>query len=219
MARTRAAVRRCTASRGRRRRRRRRRSGGRWGCGACTRRWGSYIPRTTCTAAGVASSGGRGRASSAAACPSLDGRTPTSFTTACRPRTRTAERLLAGPRRGRRWVHPARRRARGTHARQACERRAAGWRVPAEPTTLQLNPQVVPSPLVAPPLPKSCGARSERTNHVRQPAFAEVVPPIGIGGTPPVFTGVRGLATAGCAPLPGHYRAGCRVFSCSRTQA
>ena len=117
------------------------------------------------------------------------------------------------------WVHPARRRARGTHARQACERRAAGWRVPAEPTTLQLNPQVFPSPLVAPPLPKSCGARSERTNHVRQPAFAEVVPPIGIGGTPPVFTGVRGLATAGCAPLPGHYRAGCRVFSCSRTQA
>ena len=33
--------------------RRRRRSGGRWGCGACTRRWGST--RTTCTAAGVAS--------------------------------------------------------------------------------------------------------------------------------------------------------------------
>ena len=40
-ARTRAAARRCTASRGRRRRRRRRRIGGRWGCGACTRRWGS----------------------------------------------------------------------------------------------------------------------------------------------------------------------------------
>jgi hypothetical protein len=59
-----------------------------------------------CTAAGVAFSGGRGRASSAAACPSLGGRTPTSFTTARRPRTRTAERLLkrllAGPRRGRR---------------------------------------------------------------------------------------------------------------------
>ena len=38
--------------------------------------------------------------------PSLGGRTPTSFTTARRPRTRTAERLLkrllAGPRRGRR---------------------------------------------------------------------------------------------------------------------
>ena len=32
--------------------RRRRRSGGRWGCGGCTRRWGST--RTTCTAAGVA---------------------------------------------------------------------------------------------------------------------------------------------------------------------
>ena len=55
-----------------------------------------------CTAAGVAFSGGRGRASSAAACPSLGGRTPTSFTTAHHPRTRTAERLLAGPRRGRR---------------------------------------------------------------------------------------------------------------------
>jgi hypothetical protein len=41
--------------------------------GACTRRWGST--RTTCTAAGVASSGGRGRASSsAAACPSVIGR-------------------------------------------------------------------------------------------------------------------------------------------------
>jgi hypothetical protein len=47
------------------------------------RRWGSV----------VASSGGRGRASSAAACPSLGGRTPTSFTTARCPRPRTAERL------------------------------------------------------------------------------------------------------------------------------
>ena len=49
-------------------------------------------------------------ASSAAACPALGGRTPTSFTTARRPRTRTAERLLAGPRRGRRQagacMHP-----------------------------------------------------------------------------------------------------------------
>ena len=63
------------------------------------RRWGC----------GVASSGGRGRASSAAACPSLGGRAPTSFTTARGPRTRTAERLLAGPRRGRRCT---RRRAR-----------------------------------------------------------------------------------------------------------
>ena len=55
-------------ARGRRRRRRRRRSGGRWGCGACTRRWEStynhtYIhARTTCTAplGQRASSGGRG---------------------------------------------------------------------------------------------------------------------------------------------------------------
>ena len=50
-------------------------------------------------------------------------------------------------------------------------------------------------------------------------AFTKVVPPVGIGGTPPVFAGVRGLATPGCAPLPGHNRAGCRVGSCSRTQA
>ena len=35
------------------------------------------------------------RASSAAACPSLGGRTPTSFTTARRPRTRTAEREVS----------------------------------------------------------------------------------------------------------------------------
>ena len=110
-ARTRAAARRCTTSRGRRRRRRRRNGDGEVAadggavaerargagdlharCMYVHRRWG-------CT---IASSGGRGRASSAAACPSLGGRTPTSFTTARRPRTRTAERLLAGRRRGRR---------------------------------------------------------------------------------------------------------------------
>jgi hypothetical protein len=67
---------------------------------------GDLSTRTTCAAAGVASSGGRGRASSAAAYPSLGGRTPISFTTARRPRTRTAERLLAGPRRGRRCTRP-----------------------------------------------------------------------------------------------------------------
>ena len=59
---------------------------------------------------------GRGRASSAAACPSLGGRTPTFFTTARRPRTRA-----------------------GHARRQACERLSAGWRVPAEPTMLRLN--------------------------------------------------------------------------------
>jgi len=70
--------------------------------------------------------------------PSL--RKPTHFPRARRPRTRTAERLLAG--RGVAAGAP-RRRARGgarTHARrQACERRAAGWRVhvPAEPPMLR----------------------------------------------------------------------------------
>jgi len=49
-----------------------------------------------CTAAGVAFSGGRGRASSAAACPSLGGRTPTSFTTARRPRTYAHGREAVG---------------------------------------------------------------------------------------------------------------------------
>ena len=55
---------------------------------------------TTCTAAGAASSGGRGRASSAAACPSFGCRTPTSSCLFMRPpwpaarvRTRAAEAL------------------------------------------------------------------------------------------------------------------------------
>jgi len=61
----------------------------------------------------------------------------TSFTTARHPRTRTAERLLAGPRRGRRCT-PASSCA-GHARRQACERLSAGWRVPAEPTMLRLN--------------------------------------------------------------------------------
>ena len=95
------------------------------------RRWGSVR---------VASSGGRGRASSVAACPSLGGRMPTSFTTARRPRARTAERLLAGPRRGRRCTPAS---CAGHARRQAFERRAAGWRVPTEPTMLRLNPQVL----------------------------------------------------------------------------
>ena len=107
---------------------------------SCTRRWGST--RTTYTAAGVASSGGRGRArmpqlmpavsqSSAAACPSVIGRpnAPASFTTARRPRTRTAERLLAG-RRGRRCTlascaGQAGMRG-GRRRRPVCERRARG---------------------------------------------------------------------------------------------
>jgi len=89
-----------------------------------------------CTAAGVAFSGGRGRASSAAACPSLGGRMPSSFTTARHPRTRTAERLLAGPRRGRRCTPAS---CAGHARRQAFERLSAGWRVPAEPTMLRLN--------------------------------------------------------------------------------
>ena len=39
-------------------------------------------------------------------------------------------------------VHPGVVQA-GHARRQACERRAAGWRVPAEPTMLQLNLQVL----------------------------------------------------------------------------
>ena len=80
------------------------------------RRWGSF----------VASSGGRGRASSAAACPSLGSRTPISFTTARRPRTHTAERLLAGPRRGRRCTPPARPALAGV--RWLCRRGTRGGR-------------------------------------------------------------------------------------------
>jgi len=62
--------------------------------------------RTTCTAAGVAFFGGRGRASSAAACPSLGGRTPTSFTTARHPRTGAQERLAVGGAEAWPQVHP-----------------------------------------------------------------------------------------------------------------
>ena len=53
------------------------------------RRWGSVFWRSWA------------RVIRGAACPSLGGRTPTSFTTARRPRTRTAERLAAWPQ-----VHP-----------------------------------------------------------------------------------------------------------------
>jgi hypothetical protein len=65
--------------------------------------------------------------------------------TARRPRTRTAERLLAGPPR-RACVAagaPTPASSAGHARRQACERRAAGWRVPAEPTILRLNSQVL----------------------------------------------------------------------------
>ena len=47
---------------------------------------------SACTAAGAACSDGRGRASSAAACPPSGGRTPRSSTTARRPRTRASGR-------------------------------------------------------------------------------------------------------------------------------
>ena len=50
------------------------------------------------------------------------------------------ERLLAGPRRGRRCTPAS---CAGHARRQACERRVAGWRVPAEPTMLQLNSQAL----------------------------------------------------------------------------
>jgi len=59
-----------------------------------------------------------------------------SITTARRPRTRKAERLLAGPRRGRRCTPAS---CAGHARRQACERLSAGWRVPAEPTVFRLN--------------------------------------------------------------------------------
>jgi hypothetical protein len=102
-------------------------------------KWGStdlqlYTHDVHCTAAGAASSGGRGGASSAAACPSLGGRTPASFT------TRPAARVRARPRgcwRGRRgvraWpqVHPPRRRPRGTRGGRPVSgaRRAGGYRL------------------------------------------------------------------------------------------
>jgi hypothetical protein len=47
-----------------------------------------------------------------------------------------AERLLAGPRRGRRCTPAS---CAGHARRQAFERLSAGWRVPAEPTMLRLN--------------------------------------------------------------------------------
>ena len=75
-----------------------------------------------CTAAGAACSGGRGRASSAAACTRSGCRTPTSSTTARRPRTRAAKRPWAGLSRGR-GCNPA---SCVCYApRRACERRAA----------------------------------------------------------------------------------------------
>jgi len=77
---------------------------------------------------------------SVAACPSLGGRTPTSFTKSRRPRTRTAERLLAARRRGRRCTPAS---CAGHAGRQACERLAPGWRLPAEPTMLRLNSHVL----------------------------------------------------------------------------
>ena len=64
------------------------------------------ITRTTCTAAGVASSGGRGRASSAAACPSLGSRTLTSFTTGRHPRTYAHGREAVGGAEAWPQVHP-----------------------------------------------------------------------------------------------------------------
>jgi hypothetical protein len=92
-------------------------------CGACMRRWGST--RTTCTAAGVAVFWRSWAPSSAAACPSLGSRTPTTRY----PSPRPAARVRARPRgcwRGRGVAAGAPRRcARAQHARrQACERRA-----------------------------------------------------------------------------------------------
>jgi hypothetical protein len=114
---------------------------GRWGCGACTRRWGST--RTACIAAGVASvfclSGGRscvggwvgglgGRASvshsSAAACPSLGGRTPTSFTTARPPPAYAHGREAVGGAEAWPQVHPGVVRGAGRHARRQAGRQA-----------------------------------------------------------------------------------------------
>ena len=91
---TRAAARRYMSSRARWRRGGRAPSGGRWARRASTRRWGSSCMNdvlTCTTAVGAACSGGRGRASSEAACPSSGGRTPRSSTTASRPRTRAAD--------------------------------------------------------------------------------------------------------------------------------
>ena len=98
----------------------------------------------------------------------LGGRTPTSFTTARRPK---AARVRARPRgcwRGEAWLpggpvaagaptHPGRPAScvRGVARRRACERGAVGWRVLAEPTImLRLNSQFVgfsPPTGLAPP--------------------------------------------------------------------
>ena len=80
------------------------------------RRWGSVC------------SGGRGRASSVAACPPSGGRTPRSSTAARRPRTRVGKRPWAGRSRGRRCTPAS---CVGCAPRRACERRAvaAGWQV------------------------------------------------------------------------------------------
>ena len=62
----------------------------------------TLVSRPYVLSAGSAPTPSRGRASSAAACPSSGCRTPTSSAMARRPRTRAAEGLLAGPSRGRR---------------------------------------------------------------------------------------------------------------------
>jgi hypothetical protein len=67
-----------------------------------------------------------------------------------------AERLLAGPRRGRRCTPAS---CAGHARRQACERLSAGWRVPAEPTMLRLNSHLASTHKSQPQI---------RTAHARQ---------------------------------------------------
>ena len=108
-------------------------------------RWGSTRNLHAPTAAGVASSGGRGRASSARGRLPVIGRPnadilhhgPPPAYAHGREAVGGAEACVAAVQ-----VHPGVVQA-GHARRQACERRAAGWRVPAEPTMLQLNLQVL----------------------------------------------------------------------------
>ena len=99
---------------------------------------GDASTRTTCTAAGVAFSGGRGRV--------IRGRLPVigrpnaDILHHGPPPAYAHGREAVGGAEARPQVHAPRRRARGTRGgRQACERLSAGWRVPAEPTMLRLN--------------------------------------------------------------------------------
>jgi hypothetical protein len=107
------------------------------------RRWGST--RTTCTAAGVASPGWRSWARVIRGRLPVIGRPNADILHHGPPPAYAHGREAVGGADGRGVAAGACTPASCTgHARrQACERRAAGWRAPAEPTMLRLNLQVV----------------------------------------------------------------------------